>query len=79
MHSWKHCLDRALKKKLYRAKILIQTNRDYQTKYPNEMRAFAKQDYTEQIIRIKKEHLKYIAFREVPKTVMPKRLNRVVG
>ncbi len=77
MHSWKHCKERALKKKLYRAKIMIKTNPWYSLKYPNERRAAEKGDYTEQIIRVKKDYSSYLKFVEVPKVIRPERLSRV--
>ncbi len=77
MHSWVHARERHLKKQLYRAKILIKTSPEYISKYPNEARASEKKDYTEQIIRIKKEYAKYLKFTQVPTTERPKRLNRV--
>ncbi len=77
MHSWKHAKERALKTKLYRAKILIQRSPEYQSKYPNEARASAKGDYTEQVIRVKKEYATYLKFTEVPIVERPKRVNRL--
>ncbi len=77
MHSWKHAKERHLKHALYRAKILIKSSPEYITKYPNEARASAKNDYTEQIIRVKKDYAKYLKFTEVPPIERPKRLNRV--
>ncbi len=79
MHSWKHCLDRSLKTKLRRAKILVFTSDDFRIKHPNEVRAAAKKDFTEQIIRVKKEHEKYLHAQVVPTVERPKRMNRVVG
>ncbi len=77
LHSWKHAKERALKSKLYRAKILIKTSPEYISKYPNEARAAAKKDYTEQIIRVKKDYATYLKFTEVPNVERPKRVNRV--
>ncbi len=77
MHSWKHAKQRHLKHALYRAKILIITSPEYISKYPNEARAAAKKDYTEQVIRVKKEYATYLKFTEVPIVERPKRMNRV--
>ncbi len=77
MHSWKHAKERHLKHALYRAKILIQTSPEYITKHPNEARAAAKKDYTEQIIRVKKDYAQYLKFTEVPAVERPARVNRL--
>ncbi len=77
MHSWKHAKERHLKNALYRAKILIKSSPEYITKHPNEARASAKGDYTEQIIRVKKDYASYLKFTEVPNIERPKRINRI--
>ncbi len=77
MHSWKHAKERHLKHALYRAKVLIRRSPEYITKYPNEARAAAKNDYTEQIIRVKKDYAKYLKFTEMPSVERPKRVNRI--
>ncbi len=76
MHSWKHCQERHLKDAILRAKIMVHTNPDYKLSHPNEVRAAVKDDYTELVIRIKKEYQKYLHYVEVPVTLNPKRLNR---
>lgn len=77
MHSWKHAKERHLKHTLYREKILIKTSPEHIAKHPNEARAAAKNDYTEQIIRVKKEYATYLKFTEVPAVIRPARVNRV--
>jgi len=76
MHSWTHCRERHLKNEIRRCKILVNTNSDYKIRYPNEVRANAKKDYTEMIIRIKKDYSKYLKYVQVPVVERPKRLNR---
>ncbi len=76
MHSWKHCQERHLKDAILRAKIMVHTNPDYKLSHPNEVRAAVKDDYTELIIRVKKEYQKYLHYVEVPQTERPKRLSR---
>ncbi len=77
MHSWTHARERHLTHALYRAKILIKSQPEYKLKHPNEARASEKGDYTEQIIRIKKDYANYLKFTNVPATDRPKRLNRL--
>ncbi len=77
MHSWQHCIDRHLKHQIYREKILIKVNPWFQLKHPNEVRAAAKGDYTELVIRVKKEYKTYLKFVEVPAVVRPQRLNKI--
>ncbi len=77
MHSWKHCIDRHLVHQIYREKIMIKTNPWFQLKHPNEVRASAKGDYTELIIRVKKDYATYLKFVEVPVVERPKRVNRL--
>ncbi len=76
MHSWTHCQDRHLKNEIYRCKILSKVNTDYKIRYPNEARAAVKGDYTELIIRVKKDYSQYLKRVQVPVVERPKRLNR---
>ncbi len=77
MHSWKHCIDRHLKHQIYREKILIKVNPWFQLQHPNERRASEKGDYTELVIRVKKEYKTYLKFVEVPVVERPSRMNKV--
>jgi len=76
MHSWKHCQERHLKNEIRRCKILSKVNSDYKIKYPNEARAASKGDYTELVIRVKKDYAKYLKNIEVPIVERPSRMNR---
>jgi len=82
MHSWKHCIERALEKQLYRAIHLCRTNPDYKLKYPQEV----KENPTGKVLlsctasakkRIEHEHMVRIRNNIVPTVERPKRLNRV--
>ncbi len=76
MHSWQHCIERHLKHQIYREKIMIHTNDWFKLKHPNEVRAAVKNDYTELLIRVKKEYKTYLKFVEVPIVERPQRINR---
>ncbi len=81
MHSWTHCIERALKKQLYRSIHLCRTNPDYRLKFPNEVRANAKGEVLktpnkEAEKRILHEHEVRIRNNQVPAVERPKRLNR---
>jgi len=82
MHSWKHCVDRALKHELYRAIHLCRTNPDYKLKYPSEV----KQNPTGKLLlvptseakkRIEHDHEVRVRNNVVPIVERPKRLNRI--
>ncbi len=75
MHSWQHCIDRHLVHQIYRDKRMIHTNTWFGLQHPNERRAAAKGDYTELIIRVKKEYATYLKFVEVPEVKRPERMN----
>ncbi len=77
MHNWQHCIDRHLKHQIYREKILIKVNDWFKLKHPNEVRAAAKGDYTELVIRVKKEYATYLKFVEVPQVHRPVRMNKL--
>ncbi len=55
---------------------MVHTNPDYKLSHPNEVRAAVKDDYTELVIRVKKEYQKYLHYVEVPVVDRPKRANR---
>lgn len=82
MHSWTHCIERALDKQLYRAIHLCRTSADYKLKYPTEVA----QNPSGKILlkctkeaekRIRHEHEVRIRNNLVPIVERPKRFNRV--
>ncbi len=82
MHSWTHCLERALEKALYRSIHLCRTNPDYRLKYPAEARANSGgkvmlQPNPEAKKRILHEHEVRIRNNLVPIVDRPKRFNRL--
>ncbi len=81
MHSWNHCLERALNHRLYRSIHLNRTNPDYRLKFPNEVRANAQgkvlmSPSPEAKKRILHEHEVRIRNNLVPIVKRPARLNR---
>ncbi len=82
MHSWKHCIERALKHQMYRSIHLSRTNPDYKLKYPAEVaknpeRKLLLSPNKEAEKRILHEHEVRIRNNIVPAVERPKRLNRV--
>jgi len=82
MHSWRHCIERALKHQLYRAIHLCRTNPDYQLRFPAEI----KQNPDKKVLsvptseankRILHEHEVRVRNNIVPQVERPKRFNRV--
>ncbi len=82
MHSWKHSLDRALEKQLYRSIHLCRTNPDYRLSFPAEVaknpnRKVLLEPNPEAKKRILHEHEVRIRNNLMPTVERPKRLNRV--
>jgi len=82
MHSWKHCVDRALKHQLYRAIHLCRTNPDYKLRFPSEVKANPQQKVLinptkEAEKRILHEHEVRVRNNIVPRVERPVRFNRV--
>ncbi len=82
MHSWKHCIDRALKKQLYRSIHLSRTNPDYKLKHPAEVASNPEKKLLivpnkEAEKRILHEHEVRVRNNQVPNVERPKRLNRI--
>ncbi len=78
--NWKKATERALRKQLYRARVLSQTNVTYQIKYPNECKDYpdrAIKCHPEAYKRILEEHEKILKNSMVPIVDRPKRLSRV--
>ncbi len=82
MHSWQHCIDRALLHQLYRAIHLCRTNPDYLLKCPSEV----KQNPEHKVLlvptseakkRIQHEHDVRVRNNVVPVVDRPKRFNRL--
>ncbi len=82
MHSWHHCIERALKKQLYRSIHLSRTNPDYKLKHPAEVASNPEKKLLlspskEAEKRIKREHEVRVRNNIVPAVERPKRLNRI--
>ncbi len=82
MHSWRHCIERALDKQLYRSIHLCRTNPDYKLRFPNEVKLnptgkLLLSPNQEARKRILHEHEVRIRNNIVPKIDRPKRFNRV--
>ncbi len=78
--NWKKATERALRKQLYRARILAISNITYQIKYPNECKDYpdrATKCHPEAYKRILEEHEKILQSSMVPVVDRPKRLSRV--
>jgi len=81
MHSWNHCLERALAHQLYRAIHLCRTNPDYKLKYPQEVKQNPQSKLllvptSEAKKRISHEHEVRVRNNMVPTVERPKRFNR---
>ncbi len=82
MHSWRHCIERALDKQLYRSIHLCRTNSDYRLRFPNEVRENPEGKVLSSINkearkRILHEHEVRVRNNIVPIVDRPKRFNRV--
>ncbi len=82
MHSWRHCIERALDKQLYRSIHLGRTNSDYRLRFPNEVKSnpegkVLSSPNLEAKKRILHEHEVRVRNNIVPTVDRPKRFNRV--
>ncbi len=82
MHSWQHCIDRALKHQLYRSIHLCRTNPDYLLKYPSEVKSNPENKVLNTVNheakkRIEHEHMVRVRNNVVPIVDRPKRFNRL--
>lgn len=77
MHSWKHSIEQADKKALYRAERLAAThNPVFMEKHGEECKSLAKKDQTLTIKRIRKDTQQRIQNHTPSNSVTPIRLNR---
>ncbi len=82
MHSWRHCIERALAKQLYRSIHLCRTNEDYRLRFPEEVRLNPERKLLlspskQAEKRILHEHEVRVRNNIVPVVERPKRFNRV--